>query len=304
MVNTIPNQMTWDVVLSYANEDALWVQSLNEQLQAGALRILDPNAIPPEFWGHTREQILRSIVPQRCRAVLIVLSRAYASNEYCLQELATLTMTSSTQTILLPVRLDSTPVPTALGRMAILDARTATLEQLVAYVTEQATTAATENRPPVAEPRVALNNEVLSAIAAHYNSLHQYARRRLTEAEACEVLWEASRSLSCAGQRTIEYPRAYVHLFAVPSCDSVDPHEQSAVEQLLMTPEGREQLRSAVDQLPAEDRELIDTVYYQLVPRYKVAEQRGVPNFRVDEQVARALKYITPLVAHLNLQGV
>ena len=136
----VGQDVAWDVFLSYAPENAEWVRSFEAKLKNQGLKVFDPYSIPTEFWGQSRDEVVAAIFPSKCAIVFVVLSSAYSASEQSLQELAVIkgAAKSAARSLVLPVRLDDSPVPEAIRSFGILDATTETptlvAEEVVAKI--------------------------------------------------------------------------------------------------------------------------------------------------------------------------
>lgn len=141
---------TYDLVLSYAAHDSAWVQQVAQQLAQEGLRLFDPFAVPEQYWGRNREELIPMLFPQRCPVALVALSAAYGQADSCQRELRLLVEAAQRiGGLLLPVRMDDTILPDALGSFTTLDGRALDVTQVAAKML-----AALQNRPAVTTPLI------------------------------------------------------------------------------------------------------------------------------------------------------
>src|SRR5260370_910228 len=105
---------TYDLFLSYSQADLSIAKAFFDALQREKLEVYAPFAEPDVAWGSQRKSTVGQIFPQRARAALVLLSEKYCGSAACLAELdllAEVATSTPEAAVLLPVRLDTSPMP-------------------------------------------------------------------------------------------------------------------------------------------------------------------------------------------------
>lgn len=115
-----------DIFISYAHADAALVQPVLAALNDVGLRVVDAAEGQATMWGQDLESYLEGFFPGRVRSAMLFLSANYSKSNYCSRELAAIAGRAIEQpetSLILPVRLDDTPLPALLERFVCLDGR-------------------------------------------------------------------------------------------------------------------------------------------------------------------------------------
>jgi RNA polymerase sigma factor (sigma-70 family) len=311
----------WDVFLSYAMEDAAWVKVLVDHLQTRQLKVFDPYAAPTEFWGRSREEILNTILPAKCRAVLVVLSTAYSNSAFGDSELSSFTEAVETQSaaILLPVRLDESPVPDAVRLYATLDIRgispDAVADTISVKLQENCKTSKAVTKENTDEALSSQKQVIVDEIVQYRERMLIYVRRMglpmdvaedIVEEAIVRILTRSQHLLINRGtleryffvvarnvaydylrkthrqRREIQTPTLFANIEKLPSID------QDMIDEV----------RHAIDKLPTRDKTMIQMFYVDGLTTSEVAKQLNItPNYtsQILQRIRHKLRHLIRL---------
>jgi RNA polymerase sigma factor (sigma-70 family) len=313
----MPGGGAWDLFLSYATEDENWVRPLAKKLASLSLRVFDPVATPSEFWGMSLEQVLAAIFPAQCTAILVVISAKYSASEHNTSELALISEAatdSGEKSIVLPVRLDDSPVPKALRTVAILDARGIQPEavaEMVAHRFREWKKAG--ESPDRAAPRAterALGQAVASVLMEMTSHELAYLRKSFPDVDAEEVVSEAIRQWLKAKHAPDGYLLpGYLHHMVrslarkqsrrqrarhVSNFDFVNNDILSPAPPI--SPEDVEELKRAIEMLPDIDRQIISKRYLDGLTVSELAQQLDISISTVYSRLQRVLTQLRSML--------
>jgi RNA polymerase sigma-70 factor, ECF subfamily len=305
-------EAVWDVFLSYAMEDVAWVKELVEHLQVRQLKVLDPFSAPIEFWGKSREEILNTILPAKCRVVLVVLSAAYSKSPFFVSELAVIVegMRRHDGTKLLPIRLDESTVPDVLRTYATLDARgflpAHVADTLSAKLQENAISskvvAQVSDQAQCAQPQAFLH----VVMYCQPMLIRNLTRMGLSMSDAEDVMQDAIMKTYLRLQK---YPNSILnipqYLFFVARQSAWDwmlktrferrSRSPTALEfmeepaSVLLTQEQTQEVERSIDKLSSPQKELIQMHYLKGMTISEISEQLGLSRATTRTRLYRAL---------------
>jgi RNA polymerase sigma-70 factor, ECF subfamily len=307
----------WDLFLSYTTEDSNWVRPLADKLTSLSLKVLDPDATPSEFWGMSREEVLTAIFPVRCSAILVALSAKYSTSEHNICELAVIaeaTMFSGGSSIVLPVRLDDSPVPEAMRIVAILDARGSSPELVAEKVAsrlrewkemERSTTLKVSQ-----ETEQAFEQDVVKVFQEVARSEVARLRHRFPDVDADEVVSDAMLQMLKAKH----VPKANLTSYfrTVVSRLAMDYYRRQGAERLIknyrgfeniealaapsIESENIEAIKRAIEMLSGLERQVISMYYLGGLTTSDVAEQLGISQSTTRVRLHRALEKLRSML--------
>ena len=318
-----PPDGSWDVFLSYAAEDAEWVRAVEAKLTNLHLKVFDPYAIPAQFWGVSRDEVVTQTFPTKCPAAFVVLSYAYSASEQCRRELGIITCTAlaDSPSLLLPVRLDDSPVPEAIRSVATLDARSGTPEGVAEGIESRIRewrTARAENpsHAPDSESAVASREEVIRALSERVGPEVARLRRVLPEVDAEAIVHDAVIDIiTSLHRRQISNPAAFLSVLIRRKATDVLRKERQmrktesswfkairpGGDDLVPTSPVEEQeeflrVRRAVEMLPPAERNIVTLIYIDSLTTSEVAERLGIPQGTVKSRLYRAMSRLRDLM--------
>src|SRR5690348_13440434 len=103
----------YDVALSYAGEDRVYVQKIAARLREHGVRIFYDEYAAAEMWGNDLYALLDEVYRKRARFTIMFVSRHYASKPWTQHERQSAQARALTDIgpYLLPVRLDDSELP-------------------------------------------------------------------------------------------------------------------------------------------------------------------------------------------------
>ncbi|MFN0052938.1 MAG: sigma-70 family RNA polymerase sigma factor [Planctomycetales bacterium] len=301
--NEPPPKEHWDVFLSYASEDDAWVKPFVDKLKTLDLQTFDPYAAPAEFWGKNRAEVIAAVFPRQCRVAFVALSTAYSASDACQQELAAITE-SATQyetSLVLPVRLDDSLAEEAIRSHLILDARSASPEDIGAQVA----TKCREWTKATTRTVLALVDKLRPAIMRVCRSysisdvedvVQDTICRALNQMRKKEIIITDSWLMGAVKEvlfermsRQSRWQKAFRALVSVPDAQ---PSTWNSVEQL----DEVDRIWQGVEMLSPQDQEIIKLIYLENLTATDVAERLGVSENFVRQRTYRALSRLRTLV--------
>ncbi|MDB5308215.1 MAG: hypothetical protein JWO38_2417 [Gemmataceae bacterium] len=143
------------VLAVYAEEDTDTVRPAVEAVRACGFNIRSVSETDPGVWGREPETVLAEFPPQNYPAVLTFLSASFTRSGFCSRVLESLTRPAEhapPYRLILPVRLDGTPPPPPIDRIASVDFRQLSAEVFAGKVGDAVSgwvASGGENRAPV-----------------------------------------------------------------------------------------------------------------------------------------------------------
>jgi hypothetical protein len=143
----------YDVALSYAGEDRVYVQQVAELLQQRGIRLFYDEYAAADLWGNDLYVLLDEVYRKRARFAVAFISCHYVSKPWTRHESQSVQARALVEVgpYLLPVRLDDSELPGLRPAVAYVDARQTPPDRLV-WLIEQKLSAApgvTAPEPPV-----------------------------------------------------------------------------------------------------------------------------------------------------------
>ncbi|MDQ3674720.1 MAG: sigma-70 family RNA polymerase sigma factor [Gemmatimonadota bacterium] len=311
---------SWDVLLSYASEDAGWLKALEVKLKDLHLTTFDPHAIPAEFWGENRDDVVSAVFPAKCAVAFIVLSSAYISSDQNKRELAIIVEAApgAPQSLLLPARLDNSPVPEVLGQVAILDAQSGTPDSVARTIVGRIRAwekTAPGIRPASASPESA-QPATIGELLRNADSEVGRLRRILPGVDAEDIVQEAlfltfNAIRKNPGEQPWRYFNALVRQIALRHLNKMRrPQDEfapslergrfrfsgSPTSNVLEQREEAAVVQQAFKDLPPLDREIIEAMYLQEFSTEDAAELLGISPAVVRVRHYRALSRLRELM--------
>lgn len=143
----------FDVALSYASEDRVYVQQVVGLLQQHGTRVFYDECAQAELWGNDLCVLLDEVYRKRARFAVVFVSRHYASKPWTHYERASVQARALAEVgpYLLPVQLDDSELPGLRPTIGYVDARRTSVERLVWLIEQKLLTAPgkTTPEPPV-----------------------------------------------------------------------------------------------------------------------------------------------------------
>ena len=129
-------QPDYDVALSYAGEDRLYVDAVAKALAAANVRVFYDRYETVDLWGKNLYQHLSSVYSVRARYCVPFISKAYASKLWARRELesAQARAFEENREYILPVRFDDTELPGLHSTTCYIDLRTIGPDELAALI--------------------------------------------------------------------------------------------------------------------------------------------------------------------------
>jgi len=249
MTSAASEVFDYDVALSYAGEDRVYVQQIAAQLQQQGIRIFYDEYAAAELWGNDLYVLLDEVYRRRARFTVVFVSRYYVSKPWTQHERQSAQARALTEVgpYLLPVRLDDSELPGLRPTVGYIDARNTSVERLVWLIEQKlsVTPGVATSRPPVLRsPRtVEQKRELLAQRPKAWEYLlyagmlwqrrqaleskwldHElsYARRtgqHLEDSEALTLLSSAMNDLSACSANLLRMldPQARERAFGPPS---------------------------------------------------------------------------------------
>jgi hypothetical protein len=153
-MTSVPDEMfDYDVALSYAREDRVYVGQVAAQLQQRDIRIFYDEYAAAQLWGNDLYVLLDEVYRKRARFTVIFVSRYYANKPWTQHERQSAQARALTEVgpYLLPVRLDDSELPGLRPTVASIDARNTSIERLAWLIEQKVTTTPgiASSRPPL-----------------------------------------------------------------------------------------------------------------------------------------------------------
>jgi RNA polymerase sigma-70 factor (ECF subfamily) len=318
-----PPDGSWDVFLSYAAEDAEWVRAVEAKLTNLHLKVLDPYAIPAQFWGVNRDDVITQTFPTKCPVAFVVLSYAYSASEQCRRELEIITCTAlaDSPSLILPVRLDDSPVPEAIRSVATLDARSGTpqgvAEGIELRIREWRTsTAENPSHAPDSGSADASREELIRALSERVGPEVERLRRMLPHVDAEAIVQDTLIDIvTSLHRRQISNSAAFLEvLIRLKAMDLLRKERQMRKRELswfettrpggddlVLTSPLEEQeeflrVRRAVEMLPPAERSIVTLIYIDNLTTSEVAEKLGISQGTVRSRLRRAMSVLRDLM--------
>jgi RNA polymerase sigma-70 factor (ECF subfamily) len=114
------------VFVSFAHADANQVRPIVEAMRANGLHVLALSEADPLLWGQEIKSFVESVFPQQYSVAVVFLSKNFEDSFFSHRELETLVHRAGPdmqQGLIVPARLDDTPPPVPISRLASLDIR-------------------------------------------------------------------------------------------------------------------------------------------------------------------------------------
>lgn len=123
----------FDVALSYAGEDRVYVHSIAEQLQSQGVRVFYDQFVAADLWGADLYDLLDQVFRKKARFAVIFVSRYYVNKPWPRHERQSAQARAliNSSTYVLPVKLDDSELPGLSPTIGYVDGRRTTSEQLV-----------------------------------------------------------------------------------------------------------------------------------------------------------------------------
>lgn len=126
----------YDIALSYAGEDRVYVQQVAELLKQRDIRIFYDEYAAAELWGSDLFVLLDEVYRKRARFAVAFVSSHYVSKPWTRHERQSVQARALMEIgpYLLPVRLDDSELPGLRPTVAYVDARQTSAERLVGLI--------------------------------------------------------------------------------------------------------------------------------------------------------------------------
>jgi hypothetical protein len=146
----VPDEFDFDVAVSFAGEDRNYVATVVDALKEQQVSVFYDQDFESDMWGENLADYLHEVYRRRARYALIFISRHYVTRMWTRHERQSAQDRALNQSTayLLPLRLDDTELPGLPSTVGYLDARVATVEEIVDAVVRKL---GSERRP--AAPR-------------------------------------------------------------------------------------------------------------------------------------------------------
>lgn len=308
----------WDVFLSYASENADWVREFEAELSTHHLKVFDPYSTPTKYWGNSRDEVLAAIYPSKCPIAFVLLSVAYTRSEHSRElELLLQSKRSHLPCLLLPVRLDDSPLPESVQSIAILDASAQTPSQIAKEVAAKVRDWQLVTAPSFSSRAdQACRDDLVQKLMANAGVEAHRLRYMYPWVDAEEVVQEALIYVLENMQRRPEldllrYFRHAVHYEAMDLMRRKRKEHQSkeftydlSSKEVAIDPEVErelfDQIRHALDLLDPIDREIIMSRYMNGQTLDDMAKHMAITPSTLSKRLHRAL---TKLRTVLQIEG-
>ncbi len=129
----------FDVALSYASEDRVYVQSVANQLRSHGVRVFYDEFRTSELWGADLYVLFDDVFRRRAQFAMLFVSRYYVSKPWPRHERQSAQARALIESdpYILPVRLDNSELPGLRPTVGYIDARHVTSEELVHLVLQK-----------------------------------------------------------------------------------------------------------------------------------------------------------------------
>ncbi len=148
------NVFEFDVALSYASEDRIYVQSVATQLRSRGVRVFYDEFSTAEMWGADLYVLFDDIFRRRARFAILFVSHHYVTKPWPQHERQSAQARALVESdpYILPVRLDSSEVPGLRPTVSYIDAQHVTSEGLVDLILQKIgqTRSSAASTPPAA----------------------------------------------------------------------------------------------------------------------------------------------------------
>jgi len=135
------NAIRDDIFISHSSQDSGIATEIVRALRAKGLRVFLAERDLAKLWGKDLEGAMRDVFPSKATAAMILLSSSYAGSRWCRFELASLMARvreiPESARLLLPVRLDESPVPAELASIAYLELKGKTPSELASLARDR-----------------------------------------------------------------------------------------------------------------------------------------------------------------------
>lgn len=129
----------FDVALSYASEDRVYVQQVAKGLRDAGIRVFYDEFAVAELWGVDLYSYLDDVYRRRARFTVVFVSRSYAAKKWTAHERQSAQARALDELgpYLLPVRLDNAELPGFRSTIAYQDARYTSPARLIEILEEK-----------------------------------------------------------------------------------------------------------------------------------------------------------------------
>jgi hypothetical protein len=184
----------YDVALSYAGEDRVYVQQIAALLQQRDVRVFYDEYAAAELWGSDLYTLIDDVYRRRARFAIAFVSRHYASKPWTRHERQSAQARALTEVgpYFLPVRLDDSELPGLRPTVHYVDARRTSIEQLVSMIQQKLSSVpgvATKELPLLRVPRTLDQQRELLAQRPHGWEYLLYAGVLWQRREELEPKW-------------------------------------------------------------------------------------------------------------------
>ncbi|RSD20895.1 TIR domain-containing protein [Amycolatopsis eburnea] len=160
--------LSYDVAISFADEDRAHAENLAEMLQIANVRVFYDRHEESRLWGEDLPAHLGEVYSTKARYCVMIISRHYAEKNWTRHErrFAQARALQDESAYILPVRLDDTEVPGLPSTVGHVDLRRTTMDHVVRLILEKL--AETPDRPrTTGKSLTGLQAYAAATIAAH-----------------------------------------------------------------------------------------------------------------------------------------
>lgn len=321
----------FDIGLSYADHEAALATRLAMLLHEKGLSVFDWRKKHAQLWGAPLQDSVSKIYLQQCKSVLIFVSEYYITSTHCLHELESLASHEisalSPEPLLLPLRIDSYPVPPALAHLTWLSCAALSESQVATRVTERLSLFEDDLRSsiscletPELLRRISSDRDHRSFEVLYERLLPEILRQAKSSGTAdgealtnivSEVMLHLWRNTPPATAFVAEHFNGYFR-YLVNRCIRLTTHRSRQITDRA-TPTRRtsspnrtdhDALQHLISQLAPDDRHLIEQYYGKELPLAEIATTLNASETAIRVRLHRVLAKLKSALTTLDAQQV